>query len=221
MRSYLQLQDEVLAHHFSASRYRARVQGWLNEAIRRLVKTARIPSSIATETVAVSSGDADYDLTSDYNFIEYVTITGNSLARNPLYSMEEREYDESGDIPTGTPTRYILSGLEGITLYPTPNQTFTLEVTTRNPASGFSIDTQTVADLGLPELEDYESAAVAFALWKAYESEHDVEMATYWQGQWTAEQARARIDLQHRDPNAVAQVRGMIDTPAGPSFRRP
>jgi hypothetical protein len=221
-RTFLQLQDEVLAHHFSATRYRTRVASWINEALRKLVRTARIPSSIDEETVAVLSGSADVVLTdADYTFIEYLTIDGATVEQTPLYPMEASEYDAYGDIPTGTPTHYVLRGVEGVRLFPTPNQNFTLKVVKRAPATAFSGDSQTLVALGLPELEDFEDALVSYALWRAYDSEHDREMALHHKAQWAEDQARVRADLQSRDPNAVRQVEGMLTAPAGPQFRRP
>ena len=201
-RTFLELQDEVLAHGFNASRYRPRVKEWLNDAAGRFLRRVEIPARLGSATITTVAGQREYDLPTNMVRVETVRRAGSDPDEH-LLSAPFAELDAAGDT-RGQPSRYALTGTK-LLLHPTPSgvETLTLRM--------WGLPARMVADIDPSPLEpEYDELLIEYALSRAYRAEDDPEMATFHWQQYEREFARAKFEIENRDPNEVRQVPGMF-----------
>lgn len=212
--TYLDLQNEVLAHGFNASRYRARVKRWVNEGLARMLRTARVGASSAPLTL--TPGDSEVQLPAANFRLESVHDTDR---RSVLVPMTVEDYDRSDLTASGPPTHFALVGTS-LFLWPTPDRPYSLEARYRGGAE-FTLDEDTFPGIGLPQLTDYWNLPVSWSLSRAYRSEDDPEMANFYHQEFQTDLMAMRGDLQ-RPMTGNRQIRGLAEVAAdGPRFRLP
>jgi hypothetical protein len=82
--------------------------------------------------------------------------------------------------------------------------------------------TRMVGDSDYPGIPSaYEDLLLSYALYHAFRSEDDVDMASFYKGEWQQGMAQLRTDLQYPDESQRRQIGGMMGEDAGPRFRRP
>jgi hypothetical protein len=116
----------------------------------------------------------------------------------------------------GKPFAYAQYGLD-LVLHPTPDGEYPLEIRYQGRPEPLVADGDT---LDLPDA--YVDAVVAWARYKLFRAEDDVEMAQFWRGEFESTVAELRADLQRRDLSKISRVPSMWEQEArGPSFTMP
>ena len=207
-RTYLELQDEVLAHGFDAGVYRARVKRWLNDADRRLARRLEIANRQAASTIVTAVGIASYPL--PVNFVSLAREDRYGALRvveagpdRQLTEISTRDFDSLDESRNGTPTHFALEG-DQVLVWPTPATVETMEMRHWASAAGMSGDSDTP---GTPD--EYAELLVSFALSRAYKSEDDPEMSAFHWSEWERDTQRMGVDLQERS-SGPRQVEGML-----------
>lgn len=202
-RTYLELQTEVLDHGFSPNRYRARVKRWLNDALGKVARRVNLPTEDVTSPISAVAGTSSYALPSDL-----VRIDSLRVARSPrdiILTPEDRQTLDTLDQVRGLPTRYALDG-QNVVLWPIPDAAYTVNLRYQR-VPGQLVDDTNVSPLA----NEYDDLLICYALWRAYRSEDDAEMARDYERQWRDGLLEIGGDLHGRDPNHVRQVAGMLD----------
>lgn len=208
-RTFAQLQQEVLAHGFGAPRYQSRIKVWLNQAVGQIARHANLAGLEQTVTITTQIGVATYEIPGDVVRIMSLSDRGFQL-RNVDVSEVDASFGE-----LGAPTGYATFGSK-VLLTPTPLSARDLEIRVRARPSVMAADEDT------PNLPlAYEDVILSYALWHAFRSEDDVEMATFYQGQYEQGMAQLRTDLQYPDESRHRQIPGMLAGRDAPSFRFP
>lgn len=208
MRTFGDLQTEVLAHGFDSTMYAARVKAWLNEAYHRVSRHVRLPELEASATVETVAGEREVALPADV--VDLISVT-DSRGRS-LFSIDSRDLD--GSRSTGVPTAFALSGSKMI-LDPAPRGADTLAVRYwRDPGDMTS-------DADVPVVGRYGDALVSYALQRAYRAEDDFEAANFYLAEWQRALVELRADAQFR-VGVPRQIPGtFMEGPVGLRFRRP
>jgi hypothetical protein len=113
----------------------------------------------------------------------------------------------------GSPVDYAVFGA-GLLLAPTPVVPRTIQVRYR------SRPTRMVGDSDYPGIPSaYEDLLLSYALYHAFRSEDDVDMASFYKGEWQQGMAQLRTDLQYPDESQRRQIGGMMGGDAGPALQ--
>lgn len=211
-RTFLELQEEVLAHGFDPNVYRARVKVWLNEGLARVVRRTKLAMRDLTVPIPLVSGTQDYPLPADLVSIrELRTAATGSVLR----AVDVLEIDAMTPGP-GAPELYATAG-QLLRLYPIPNAAASLELRYRADSAAMAADT----DLpGIPD--DYAHVLVSYAASRAFRAEDDYEAATFFWSEYQRDLGEMRSSIAERDSSRVRQVQGLIGTDYTPGgFRRP
>jgi hypothetical protein len=207
-RTFLQLQDEVLAHGFGP-RYRPRVKTWLNEALGKLSRQVRSAGMEMESTITLTPGVRHYDIP---GAVTAVMDVRNDMGLH-MANVDRTEIDSMTG--GGSPVIYTIFGGRLI-IGPSPIKAGTLLVRYRGRPVRLSNDT----DLsGLPSA--YEDLLTHYALWHAYLAEDDPEVASYHKQEWNEGVAEFRRDSQLEDESESRQIVGMMSRPWIPRFLRP
>lgn len=200
MSTKTEIRDEVLAHQFSPSAYSARIEKWIDQGNRRIYRDADIRINSTTSTVNTIVGTSTYSLPTDFNKI--ISLRNTSLAPNDnLEDIRDiRLYDEL-DAQSGTPNQYVIDG-SNIVVYPTPNAVQTLVLRYwKGPT-----------DLGATEApawsSDYHYLLEEYALYKAFLSEHDREMADIHKQIFEQDIVKLADELQNDAETQPRQIQG-------------
>lgn len=211
--TFLELQDEVLAHGFAASAYRERVKRWLNEGLHRVQRLVRFPDFGDLVTVA---GEGSVDLPSGALRVHSIT---DPTTRSTLAPLSPDEYDESTLTP-GKPGGWMV--YQGkVYLDPTPNQAYTFQIRFSMNSVDLVNDNDTFEGLGLPAgLNDYAMVIVEWALSRAYRAEDDAEMSALYMQQFNADLLVLKGDFQMPTDPQKRIIGGRSGGP-GPRFSFP
>lgn len=202
MATYLELQNEVLAHGFSATAYRGRIKTWLNEAQARIARRLNLREIQTTQTITTASGTATYALPANF-------VRVNGLV-DPDYPLELRYVpdpddllvrNEGGDY-TGRPDRYSLNS-DGLLLSPVPDAVYALTLTYWSRPTDMT-DDDDVSSL----TADYHDVMVSYALSRAYRSEDDPQMSQFFYQEFMRDMAQMATDRQFEVRDAPRQVPG-------------
>jgi hypothetical protein len=208
-RTFLDLQEEVLAHGFGA-RYRPRVKVWLNEALGKL---ARQSVSIGFEfdvSVVVSPGITTYAIPGSVaSLIDVRDVTGFHLTNL------SRDDIDNYPVAKGSPLAYTLFRGQ-LLIAPTPTTGTTLRVRYHGRPGRLNLDAD---ETGIPT--EYEDLLVHYALWHAYLGEDDPEMGNVHKQEWMEGVQEFRRDTQLEDESQTQQIPGMMPRTMRPWFRRP
>lgn len=209
MSTFLEIQDEVLAHGFDPNTYRARVRVWVNEGLKRVARTTRIRDFQATYTLAMVPGLAYYALPTDFVRLGEVV----DLALDKVLGTEDMDTIDVWPAASGVPNVYAL-GADGITFYPTPDAA--RDITLRYWKSGAVLS----ADGDTPGFPDaYHDALVKYALIRAYASEDDYQASAFWKAEFLESLAALKNDRQDED-TAPRQVQGSWEWTQTEAYRR-
>ena len=172
--TYLALQDEVLDHQISPSKYRPSVKRWLNDAQRRAVIESELRTQEETYAFSTEAGTAGYSL--PVNFARIIDLH-NSATHGVLSRMDRKAYDGLAT-SSGSPSAYAVLGSK-ITLYPTPDTVYPLVL------RYWKLPEDMVKDEDEPEIPpQYHELLAAWALKKAFLRENDPREAQTWREEW-------------------------------------
>jgi hypothetical protein len=208
-RTFLQLQDEVLAHGFGA-RYRPRVRVWLNEALGKLARQSSSSGFEVDVAISVSPDVTTYTIPGSVSSVIDVRDSDGFHLTNV-----SREEIDTFPVKSGSPGVYsIFQGK--LRIAPSPTKATTLRVRYRGRPARMSVDTDTA---GIPS--EFEDLLVHYALWHAYLGEDDPEMGNVHKQEWVEGVAEFRRDSQMEDESESRQIQGMMSRWMAPIFRRP
>lgn len=196
--TYGELQEEVLAHQFSDSKYRPFVRKWLNQAQRRAVIESEMRIQESAQSYTTGAEDSGYGLPSDFSrLIDLFYVENHEL----VVPMDVREFDA---LPSaaGRPYAYTVRGGEVI-FYPTPDAiySFTLRY--------WRLPQDMVNESDLPEIPaQYHELLIAYAMRKAFLREDDFQAAQQWEAVWEKGLLKMRGEVQHDVFDGPRQVRG-------------
>lgn len=212
-RTFLELQNEVLAYGFNATRYRSRVKTWLNEGVGRVRRRARIADAEAVDAIITVAGTGSYDLPSALLRVRSLREPSTSIV---LDAVGIDTIDSYSPTSTGKPTVYALHANQ-VVLRPVPDAVYTLELREWSAADRMVLDTD---EPGLPD--DYLDVVIAYALSEAYGAEDDPEMAQFHRGRYDVKILELLGDLQKSQTDRVRRIPGMFASRcAGPNPQRP
>lgn len=208
-RTFRELQDEVLAHGFSAVRYRERVKSWLNEAYGRVARHVNL-SEIEQETaIGLEAGVSSYQLPSDS-----IRVVGVRVGHGALVGVSSGEFDALDDA-TGAPDVYSLFGSE-LRVSPAPREGDELRIRYRARPG------RMVNDSDVPPMpDDYRDVLITYALSRAFRAEDDAELSQFYYGEFERDLGQLRTDVQERDESDRRQVPGMMGGGGAPRFTIP
>lgn len=211
MSNFGELQAEALHDDFDANKYRARVQRWLNVAQARIARRMKLPEREGTQAIATVAGTAFYALDTGIVRIRSLHFVGEPAE---LVQVDLRDIDDA-PVSSARPTDYALNGA-GITLYPTPDRVYNLEL--RHWSNAIKM----VQDIDVPSVhEDYQDLMVTFARAYLFRAEDDGEMYAFYMSQFEDELARMRADVQDRGGRVKRTPNMSAIRPAAPQFVRP
>lgn len=209
-RTFTSVVAEALGDDFAESKYGTRVGTWLNDALKLMARSSRIPLAEATSTPTIVAGTSSYPLPAD--FIRLVEVW-NTATRDPLTEADPAWINDQA-VASGVPYAYALSG-NTIVFYPTPSAATTLQlryIKTSADLSGTGAISGVIPD-------EYGDALVAYCRWHLFRAEDDIEMSVFWKNEFNETFQKLRADLQMRS-NAVRQIPGPARSRA-PRFARP
>lgn len=208
--TFLDIQTEALGNDFGEE-YRIRVKRWVNEALGRIARRSHLAELELVTDVSTVAGEAEFVLPSNDVRILGLRTTDDQAG---LASMDTAQADQ-WPAASGRPSAYSAFGAS-LTLYPVPDAAYSLELRyLRDP-------TLLVADADTAEIPDaYADALVAWARYKLFRSEDDLEAAQFWRGEFESTAAELRADLQRRDTSRVSQVPSMWAREPTPRFQFP
>jgi hypothetical protein len=208
-RTYLQLQDEVLAHGFGA-RYRPRVKVWLNEALGKLARQSSSAGLEVEVAVQVAPGVTSYSIPGLVSTVIDVRDPNGFHLTNV-----SRQDVDTFPVATGAPGVYTI--FQGrLLIAPIPTTATQLTVRYRGRPSRMTFDSDVT---GIPS--EFEDLLVHYALWHAYLGEDDPEMGNVHKQEWAEGVAEFRRDAQMEDESESRQIQGMMSRWLAPIFRRP
>jgi len=206
--TFIELQEEVLSHQFSAGKYRELVKDWLNQAQRRAVIESEMRVQDETYSISTTAETAGYELPADYSrLIDFF----NSETHELMTPLDIREYDTLSK-SSGQPYAYTTIG-NSVTLYPTPNAVykFTLRY--------WRLPADMVNETDEPEIPvQYHELLIAYAMKKAYMRENDYQAAQVWEVQWEKGIGKMRGEVQHDTFDGPQQVPGAFADVHGPPY---
>jgi hypothetical protein len=203
-RALSDLRAEALGNDFDSATYSARATQFLNEALRRVARQVRLPALEAVQTYTTSAGSATLALPTDD--VRVVSLR-NTVDHDFLQNVDVGEIDDS-PAASGKPYAYTLIG-GAVTLYPTPDGSYSLELRYRKTTGQFSADTDTTASVSFPD--DYCQILVAYTRWHLYDLEDDAGMAQRWEQNYRTALAELKADVQLQSEDAPRQVPSMWD----------
>jgi hypothetical protein len=208
-RTFVQLQDAVLAHGFS-ERYRAQAQSWLNTALGRMARSAHQYGTELETTIPVAVGIQLYTLPGTAMSVMDVRDTyGNHLED------VGREVVDEYPVDVGPPAVFTIFHSR-LHIAPSPDKATTLYVRYRGVPAQMTSD---AATSGLPYA--YDDLLVHYALWMAYLEEDDADMATVHKQAWNEGLQEFKREVTLLDETRSGQVQGMMGSDPTPRFRRP
>jgi len=202
--NFLELQNEVLAHGFDQSVYRARVQRWLNEAQSRIARILELPNQYVTTTITTVVGTETYNLPSDVVRINGVTNASSPSELTHVEDPADIAYNNQAGQSVGEPQYYTLSSGTTLRLSPIPNAVYSLTLDYYKAPSTLSADTDVSS---IPS--DYHDVMISYALSRAYRSEDDMQMSQFFYSEFMRDLQMLGADRQSVVRDGPRQVPGM------------
>jgi phosphopantothenoylcysteine synthetase/decarboxylase len=217
--TFLDLQNQALGpDDFDPGRYRAEAKQAIIDAIGEIARSTRLPANETSYTIPVVAGTQDYTLPTGASGTVRVLSVIDTQTADPLQDITESTLDDLAS-SRGRPVAFSLYGAN-LSLYPTPDQTYSLTLRYLRQGGVPANDTDPVsATTGIPE--DYLHALVEYARHRLFRKEDDFEAANYWEGQYRQSLQRLKADVQRRDVGAKRRVPSMWQGTSGPRFVRP
>jgi hypothetical protein len=208
--TFLDLQDEVLHDEFDPGKYRTLVKRWLNIALGKVARAIDIEETEQTDTsIVFVPGTSIYPIPAGIEIIDFISVEGRNLIE-----LDINEMDESDDEARGAPTHFAVYGSD-IVFWPAPDAALSPRVRFTGRVATLSADT----DL-LPIDDEYSDVLVNYAKSKAFASEDDGEMSTFFLQQFR-DGLREMRGQSERTRNDVRQIQGMMPRGSAPRFQRP
>lgn len=211
--TFVELQNEILAHRLNDTKYRPPVKNWINEGQQYIFTAADMRIGLTYSTIDLSPSTISYPLPTDFlrtDVVEISTATGYQV----IERMELRDFDEAYvDGVTGTPTGYVISG-ESISFNPTPDGVG------GTPAylSYYRSPPELTVDSDEPMLPvQWHHLLVRYALIRAFEREDDLDKANYYREAFDTELMKLKSQAQHDTYDGATQVPGEFEL--GPVIR--
>jgi hypothetical protein len=212
--TFLDLQNEVLAHGFNASRYRERVKRWLNEGLHRVARYVAV--SPQTEALTTVAGESSIELPTGFLRVEALTQDEDNGALAQLTPVEFAHTLPS----SGRPSEYTVSG-GYLYLAPSPDRAYSLTLRYWGNPSDFVNDDDTFIDVGMPAaMNDYSMLLVSWALSRAYRAEDDAEMSRFHKMEFAEDLNLLKGDVQLSTRGSKRTIGGHAAS-AAPHFRFP
>jgi hypothetical protein len=205
-RTLADLRAEVLGTDFDSATYSSLATTYLNQGVRRIGRKVRAPALETTQTYTTSAGSATLALPTDD--VRVVSLR-NTTDHDFLQNVDVGEIDDS-PAASGKPYAYTIYG-GAVTLYPTPDAAYSLELRYRKVFGQFVNDTDTTATISFPGGDDYADALIAYARWHLYLKEDDAGMAQVWKGEYKEALDELKADVQLQSEDAPRQVPSMWD----------
>lgn len=206
MTSFIDLQDEVISHQLNDTKYRPYVKKWLNEAQRFIALQADIRTGQESEAYSTVADTSTLALPTDFlRIIDLANTDDDDL----LTVIDLRDFD---DLPTqtGAPRYYVLIG-QNITLYPTPDGVYPLQL------RYWKLPVDMTSDGVEPSIpEQYHHLLVRYALMRAFQRENDYEAAAYYREQFENDVQRLRGEVQYEGQDGPRQLPGMWEDGPNP-----
>jgi hypothetical protein len=209
--TFLTVQNEALGNDFDATLYRTSVKRWINEGLGRIARRSHLPGSEFVESFSTVAGTATHNLPADDVRVLGLRTTDD---QSPLAFVETAVVDE-WPAARGRPSAYSAYGTV-LTLYPVPDAVYTLQLRYLREPTSLSLDADTA---GIPD--SYVDALVAWARYKLFRAEDDIQAAQFWRGEFESSVAELRADLQRRNVSGVKQVPSMWAQEPTPRFQFP
>lgn len=209
-RTFSSVVTEALSDDFDSSKYSTLTGQWLNDALKLMARSSRIPLADVTHNPTVVAGTASYPLPAD--FVRLVDVW-NTETHDPLVEADQSWIDDQ-PAASGTPTVYALYG-NTIVFYPTPAQASPVQlryIKTSADLSGTGAISGVIPD-------EYGDTLVAYCRWHLFRAEDDIEMSLFWKSEFNETFQKLKADLQLRS-NSVRQIPGQSRSRA-PRFVRP
>jgi hypothetical protein len=205
--TFLQLQDEVLAHGFDSTQYRARIQRWLNEGQHLTMRRVTTRDFVTSSTVTTAAGTVSYSLPTDLDRIQDLVRTVDQTPVHPI----SMEWMDTLPPASGAPTLYALSD-SGISFYPTPAGVYTLRLRYWKDAADMTLDTDTPT---IPSAHQH--VLVSYACSRAYRAEDDQERAASFMADYERGLVGMAADRRGEQGDGPKQVPGMWNQRHGES----
>lgn len=207
------MQLEILAHQFNAARYGDLIYIWLSEAQEKIARevdmrvgVAELSSSITVNQHLVTT------LPDDFLRVKFCWVT--SSTESYRIPNTDATFDTSDELfkftqdhgttnETGNPEAYALYG-NSLYIFPWTTGTWTVRLIYYKSLTAIDAATNPITDIS------YDHILKAYALYKIFESEHDIEMAMYHKGVFDQEFIRAKGQLQTDSYEPPVQVQGML-----------
>lgn len=210
MSTLIDLRTEVANHGFDPNQYLARINTYLNDAMRSIARKIHYYQDEATQAITTVQGQKNYPWPTDFGKARDVSNPDRGRA---LRLVRLRDLDDSPQGATGTPYFYAVEGAT-MRLYPTPDNVYSLVM------RYWSLPALMVADTDVPGLPlDYHHILSFYALQRCYENEDALDAAQYWQGQWTAALKDMATDVKFPSSDGPRQVAGMWNDGDGLLYR--
>jgi hypothetical protein len=210
MSTFGEMANEVLANQFSESKYGILVRKWLNDGQVDVATRADIPALIETESIAIVAGTTSYAYPSDY--LRPIGIYDATNSRQ-VRARQVNLSDYTGGIDSsavGAPVLYTTTN-DGITFYPTPDQSYTGQITYYRRPAEMTDDTDT------PEIPaEAHPLLIDYALIRAYRREQDWNAKGRLEEEYERDLARFIGQQNKSVSEGPKQVRGMWDSVPGP-----
>lgn len=220
LRTFQELQDEVLSHGFNANIYRPYVKIWLNEGLNRLARNLRVLQT--TTTLLFAAGDDSALVPAGLRIQSLQDQTNGRF----LVPWDNTTYDANlgGQLnpQAGNPQAFTVRGASVVLDRPV-NTDREFQVVGWGTVGAFVNGDDTVATLGLlPEIDGYLHVVVDWALYKSYRRQDDAEMAAFYFAEFNREAGLMKADLAMRVAPFKRQIgeANMSDSP-GPRFQFP
>jgi hypothetical protein len=193
------LRSEVLAHEINPSV--ARVNSFLNEALRVIARQIDFYSEEASEAFSTVSGTSTYAWPTDLGRVRYLRNVDDTTT---LGVVRLRDLDVL-PLSRGQPVCYAADG-SNLTLWPTPDGVYDLSL------RYWALPDLMVNDSDIPAIpEDYHRLLTYYALDRCYASEDDPQMAQYWAGLWSSALGDMKVDVKFPSSDGPRRVQSMWD----------
>lgn len=188
---------------FDPTVYTSRVKSWVNTAQAQIARSVEIPDLFTSTVITTVAGTADYALPADLIRINGLIDTMNLW---PLRSVDDSDYLFAADqlnLITGRPELYAIAPGAVAKLYPVPDAAYALTLTYYRRPPDLVNDTD-VSQIPV----DYHDLMVSFALYKAYRSEDDIQMAQFYTQEFNAGVRQLGTDRQYEVKDSPRVVPG-------------
>lgn len=203
----LSLRAEVLNHGFDGSIFTSSVLNqYLNDALSEIGAKAQYYGEEAEATMACTAGTSTYTF-SQLGLVDPTKIRSVRLTQptQELALIDLKDIDRSTEV-RGVPYGYAMNG-QGITIYPTPDSSYTLKVRYWRILPALTQDTDSPA---LPPR--YHRSLTYYAIARCFEREDDVQQARYYDEKWEQTVRNLKADLVFPLTDGPRQIRSQWDS---------